>query len=310
VDVNVMQMALEALVAMGEPQRLLFLALGVICGLLLGVVPGLGGLVGLSLLLPFTFTMEPYTAIAFLMGLVSVTATSDSIPAVMFGVPGTVASAATVMDGYPMAQRGEAGRALGAAFTASVLGGVFGALVLLALIPMLRPMILSIARPEMLAITIFGLSLAATLSGRSQIKGLLIACAGLVFAMVGQSRGGGNMRWTYGELYLFDGLSIIPITLGLFALPEIADMIIKRTTIARSGTQRQITFRAQLQGAGDTFRNWFLVLRCSAIGAGLGAIPGIGATVIDWIAYGHGARTVKGGRDSFGTGDVRGVISS
>lgn len=308
-DANVPLMVLEALTALAEPERLLYLVAGVTCGLVLGVIPGLGGLIGLTLLLPFTYSMDPITALAFLMGLSAVSATSDSIPAVLFGVPGTVASAATVMDGFPMARKGQAGRALGAAFTASVIGGVFGSLVLLLLIPVLRPALLSIAKPEMLAIIIFGISLAAALSGRSPLRGLIVACAGLVLAAVGQSRAG-ELRWVFDSLYLWDGLHIVPVTLGLFALPEIADMVIQRSSIARSGTRPNISFRAQLQGAGDTFRNWFLVVRCAGIGAGLGAVPGIGATVIDWIAYGHAARTVKGADETFGKGDVRGVIAS
>lgn len=271
-DLSVATMAFEALIALGDPTRLGFLLFGVICGLLLGVIPGLGGLVGLSLLLPFTFTLDPYTAIAFLMGLSAVTATSDSIPAVMFGVPGTVGAAATVVDGFPMARKGEAGRALGAAFTASVLGGLFGALVLLFTIPMLRPAILAIAKPEMLAITIFGLSLAATLSGRSQVRGLLVACVGLIFATVGQSRSG-ELRWTFDTLYLFDGLHIIPITLGLFALPEIADMIIQRSSIARQGSPAKITMRAQWEGAKDVFRNYSLVLALLWYRSGTGGGP-------------------------------------
>lgn len=307
-EVDLMTSALSALAALSEPERLGFLFFGVLCGLFLGVVPGLGGLVGLTLLLPFTFTMDAYTAMAFLMGLAAVTAMSDSIPAVMFGVPGTVAAQATIMDGFPMARNGEAGRALGAAFTASVIGGIIGAVLLLFTIPILRPAVLAIARPEMLAIIIFGLSLAASLAGSSQIRGLLVACVGLILAAVGQSRAG-ELRWTFDSLYLYDGLHIIPITLGLFALPEIADMIIQRSTIARRGTKMQITMRAQFQGMRDVVQNWVLVLRCSVLGAGLGAIPGIGATVIDWIAYGHAVRTVKGAKETFGKGDVRGVIA-
>lgn len=308
-DAGIAMMALDALAALGEPERLLYLIAGVTCGLILGVIPGLGGLIGLTLLLPFTYSMDPITALAFLMGLSAVSATSDSIPAVLFGVPGTVASAATVMDGFPMARNGEAGRALGAAFTASVIGGVFGALILLLLIPVLRPAILAIAKPEMLAIVIFGISLAAALSGRSALKGLIVACIGLLLAAVGQSRSG-ELRWVFDSLYLWDGLHIVPVTLGLFALPEIADMVIQRSAIAKKGTRPNITMRSQLEGARDTIKNWFLVFRCASIGSGLGAVPGIGASVIDWIAYGHAARTVKGASETFGKGDVRGVIAS
>ncbi|MEE8284591.1 MAG: tripartite tricarboxylate transporter permease, partial [Alphaproteobacteria bacterium] len=147
-------MALKAAEIMADPTRLAFLALGVLIGLVLGVIPGLGGLVGLSLLLPFTFNMDPYTALAFLMGLQAVVVTSDTIPAVLFGVPGTVGSAATILDGYPMARNGEAGRAFGAAFTASVFGGLFGALLLALSVPILRPLLFYIETPEVLAFVV------------------------------------------------------------------------------------------------------------------------------------------------------------
>lgn len=302
------EMAAKAAVAIADPLRLGFLALGVFIGLILGVIPGLGGLVGLSLLLPFTFAMDPITALAFLMGLSSVSATSDTIPAILFGVPGTVASAATILDGFPMARRGEAGRAFGAAFTASVMGGVFGAVLLGVSIPVLRPIMLAIASPELLAICIFGLSLAAVLAGGSPMKGLVAVCIGLIFAGAGEDPGG-TLRWTFDTLYLYDGFRIVPIALGLFAIPEIADMVIQRSAIQVSG-KTKISRRDQWQGVKDAFRHWFLVLRCSFIGAGLGAVPGIGAPILDWVAYGHAARTEKGAAESFGKGDVRGVIAS
>lgn len=308
-EVHVLDSMGTAFVTLFEPLRLAFLFLGVLIGLVLGVVPGVGGLVGLTLLLPFTFSMDPYTAMAFMMGLAAVGATSDSIPAILFGVPGSVGSAATVLDGYPMARRGEAGRALGAAFAASVLGGLFGAVLLAFLIPALRPAVLAIAKPEMLAISIFGLSLAASLAGKSQTKGLIIACVGLILACIGENDVG-ELRWTLDTIYLYDGLPIVPVVLGLFALPEIAELFIQRSSIAQEGAPTQVTMASQLRGFRDMLKNWFLVLRCSVLGSLLGAIPGIGAPVIDWVAYGHALRTEKGAPDTFGKGDVRGVLAS
>ena len=305
---EILDMALLALENLFNTQRMAFLLLGVVCGLMLGVIPGLGGLIGLTLLLPLTFDMDPYTGLAFLMGLSAVSATSDSIPAILFGVPGTVASAATVVDGHPMARNGEAGRALGAAFTASVIGGLFGAIILFFATPVLRSAILSIAKPEMLAVVIFGISLAATLSGKYLGRGLLIAIFGLLLGTVGQSKSG-DLRWTLDSLYLYGGFHIVPVTLGLFAIPEIFDMLLSRQSIATKKVDH-ISVSDQMLGARDAIKNWFLVLRCSAIGAGLGAIPGIGATIIDWVAYGHAYKTCKGADKTFGTGDVRGVLAS
>ncbi|MDX1485590.1 MAG: tripartite tricarboxylate transporter permease [Alphaproteobacteria bacterium] len=307
-EADMLGMAIKAAQIMVDPTRLAFLALGVVIGLVLGVIPGLGGLVGLSLLLPFTFNLDPFTALAFLMGLQAVVVTSDTIPAVLFGVPGTVGSAATILDGYPMAQKGEAGRAFGAAFTASVIGGLFGALLLGLSVPILRPVLLHIETPEVLAFVVFGLSLVAVLSGSTPIKGLGAGCIGLMMATAGDDPQTGTLRWTMDTMYLFDGFNVVPIALGLFALPELADMAINRKSIA--GDSRAVPRRHQSQGVLDVLKNWFLVLRCSTIGAGLGAIPGIGASVIDWIAYAHAIKSEKDAKLSFGKGDVRGVIAS
>ncbi len=308
-DISLLSEAGQALTILFTFERLGFLALGVIIGLIVGVIPGLGGLVGLSLLLPFTFDMNAYTALAFLMGLQSVTVTSDTIPAVMFGVPGTVGSAATILDGYPMSRKGQAGRAYGAAFTASVIGGLWGALLLGVSIPILRPVMLHIGSPELLSFCIFGLSLASVLSGGSLLKGLAGACIGILVSTAGDDPQTGTLRWTFDSLYLWDGLPVVPLALGLFAIPELADLAIQQKSIAAEGRDTEVK-DSQLVGVRDVFKNMWLVMRCGTIGAGLGAVPGIGASVVDWIAYGHAARTEKDADLYFGKGDVRGVIAS
>lgn len=298
----------QAIVIMSDPMRLAYLFLGVIIGLVLGVIPGLGGIVGLAILLPFTFGMDPYSAFALLLGMGSVTTTSDTIPAVLFGVPGTSGSAATVLDGHPMAKRGEAGRAFGAAYTASLLGGLFGAFLLGISLPILRPLILSFGSPEMLGLAVFGLSMVAVLSGASPLRGLCAAALGLLVSFVGTDPQTGTQRWSFDTIYLFEGFPLVPISLGLFALPELADMAIQRRSIA-SGVLAD-SRKGQWEGVKDTFRHWWLVLRVSWLGAVLGAVPGLGGPVVDWIAYGYGARSEKDGYKTFGTGDVRGVLSS
>jgi len=301
-------MALSALDQIFDPTRLMFLVLGTMMGLVVGAIPGVGGLVGLTLLLPFTFGMDPYSAIAVMMGLLAVTTTSDTIPAVLFGVPGTVGSAATILDGYPLARQGQAGRALGAGFMASMLGGLFGAILLGFSMPILKPLVLGVGSPELLAICVFGLSLVAVLSGGAVLKGLGAACIGLLVATTGDDPQTSQLRWTFGTLYLYDGLPIVPLALGMFAMPELADLAISRKTIADEAKKENM--KGQWEGVKDVFSHKFLVLRCALIGSGLGSIPGIGASVIDWIAYGHAARTEVGASDTFGSGDIRGVIAS
>jgi len=307
-EADMLGSALTALGILFDPPRLVFLVLGVAIGLFVGIVPGIGGIVALSILLPFSFDMDPYAALAMMVGVLAVNVTSDSIPAILFGVPGSVGCAATVLDGYPLARKGEAGRAFGAAFGASVLGGLFGALLLGLLVPVLRPIVLLVGSPELLSFCLFGLSLVAVLSGSSPLKGLSAAAMGILLATVGDDPQTGTLRWTFDTLYLWDGLSVVPIALGVFAIPEIADLAITQSTVAKKA---MITTKAaQIEGFKDVMKHWFLMCRCSAIGAGLGTVPGMSSSVVDWIAYGHAARTEKGAQETFGRGDIRGVIAS
>ena len=298
--------ALEALHQIAHLQVLSMLVAGVCIGLVVGVLPGIGGLAGLTLLMTVTIGMDAPSALALLIGMHSVIATADAIPAVLLGVPGGVGSAATVLDGHPMAQRGEAARALGASFAASMLGGVFGAILLVVSIPVLRPVILSVGTPEMFALCVLGLSLSAALSGKHILPGLALACLGLLLATVGQDHQTGTLRFDFGTLYLWDGIPLVPFSLGLFALPELTSLAIERRTIA---AQRPKDRSTQLTGLRDVLAHPVVLLRSSVIGSVLGAMPGIGSAVIDWIAYGSVVRS-KVPNAHFGRGDVRGVIAS
>jgi len=299
----------KAFLMLMEPHRLMFLALGCLMGLVLGIVPGIGGLAGTAMLLPFTFAMDPYSAFALLLGLGATTATGDPIPAVLFGVPGGAASAATVLDGFPMAKRGEAGRALSAAYMSSLMGGIFGAALLAISIPILRPVMLYLGSPELLAFMLLGISMVAVLSGNAPLRGIAAGCLGIMIAMIGSDPQTGTLRWTFDSLYLWDGLPLTPVLLGIFALPELCDLLIGRTAIAK-GFEKMNVYKGQWQGVKDCFNNWWLILRCSWIGGGIGSIPGISASVVDWLAYGHALKTEKGASETFGKGDVRGVIAS
>ena len=225
----------------------------------------------------------------------------------LFGIPGTSGAQATVLDGYPLARRGEAGRALSAAYTASVLGGLFGALVLGLAIPLLRPVIIYMGAPELLALTIFGISMVASLSGNAPLKGIAAACLGILVSMIGVEHQTGTLRWTFNLVYLWEGLPLVPAVLGLFALPELCDLAIRRVSVA--GELKHSYRAGMLAGTRDALRNWWLIIRCSSLGAAVGAIPGLGSAVVDWLAYGHALRSEKGAQQSFGQGDIRGVIA-
>jgi TctA family transporter len=278
-------------------------------GLVLGIVPGIGGLAGTAMLLPFTFNMDPFAAFALLLGLGSTVATGDPIPAVLFGVPGGAASAATVLDGFPMAKKGEAGRALSACYMSSMMGGIFGACLLAISIPILRPVMLFLGSPELLAFAVLGISMVALLSGNAPLRGLAAGCLGIMIAMIGTDPQSGTLRWTFNSLYLWDGLPLTPLLLGIFALPELCDLLITRTAIA-AGFEKADIYKGQWQGVKDCFQHWWLIVRCSWIGGGIGSIPGISASVVDWLAYGHALKTEPGASQTFGKGDVRGVIAS
>jgi TctA family transporter len=308
-DSHMLQAAGQALLIMMDPHRLMYLFAGVCMGLGLGILPGIGGIAGTALLLPFTYDMDPHSAFALLLGLGATTTTADPIAAILFGVPGHAASAATTLDGYPLTRQGFAGRALGASYMSALMGGLFGAFLMGVTLPILRPIMLYIGSPELLSLAVFGISMVAVLSGNAPLRGLTGACFGVMLSMIGADPQTGTLRWTMDSLYLWDGLPLVPVTLGVFALPELCDLSVARTSVVQGGLAIN-TRTGMLLGIKDCFTHWFLILRCAWIGSAMGAIPGIGASVIDWISYGHALRTEKGAQQTFGRGDVRGVIAA
>ena len=273
-----------------DPGTLIALVGGVFYGLLVGLIPGLGTGLALALLLPFTVTMDAAEAFAVIVGLLAVNTTSDTIPAVLFGVPGSAGAAATVVDGFPMSKQGRTKEALGAAYTASMIGGVFGAVLLGVAIPIMGAVIPKIGTPELLAICILGICFVSSVSGRSVLKGLASASIGVLLSFVGISNQTGEMRWTFDSLYLWDGLPFIPLALGLYALPSLIDMI--NMPLIGAGKRADNKDDSLFLGVRVALRHWFLILRSSWIGVLLGAIPGIGTAVIlpiilGYLAYAH-----------------------
>lgn len=301
-----MDIIVAALAELSDPLRLLMLVTGVGVGLVVGVVPGIGGIFGLALLIPLTYHLDPYAAFALLLGMSSVINTSDTIPAVLLGVPGTVGAVATVVDGHAMAKRGQAARAFGAAYTSSMIGGLVGALLLALAIPVMRPLVLYLKTPDFFAISIFGLSMVAMLAGSQPMKGLAAAVLGLLLAFVGIDANAGVHRWTAGNVHLWEGLPIVVVFLGLFGFPELASLLARGSI---QGDSRAVpSYSQMLGGAVDALREWRLIIRCGWLGTMLGAVPGVGVAAIDWIAYGHATRH-QGEGPRFGQGNVRGVIA-
>ncbi|MFL2554530.1 MAG: tripartite tricarboxylate transporter permease [Candidatus Rariloculaceae bacterium] len=284
-----------------------YLFLGVFLGMWIGAIPGLGGAVGLALMLPFTFNMDPVPAFALLLGMYAVTSTSDSISAIMLGIPGTVASQATILDGYPLAKKGQAARAFGATYTVSAFGGVVGALLLAVSLPIVLPFIFAFGVPEFFMLSVLGLTMVGVLSGQSILKGILVALLGLLLTTVGYADATGVPRFYFGINYLLDGIPIIPIVLGLFGIPELMELAVKNTSIARV-SRDDTSNSGMLRGIKDAWIYRWLTLRCALIGTYVGMIPGLGAAIVDWISYGHAVQSARD-KSQFGNGDIRGVIA-
>ena len=285
------------------PIYLTYLFGGVALGLVIGWLPGLGGISGMSIMLPFLFSMDPIGALAAMVGMSSVTSTSDTFPSVLIGVPGSAGSQATIVDGYQMTKQGEGARALSASFTASVLGGLFGAFCLSIAVIVARPILLQIGFGEQLMLIFIALTCVGVLTGSSALKGLASCGLGLLLGTIGVAEVTAQNRMTLGTDYLIDGVSLVVLALGLFAIPEIADVLRKREQISKEVPSENGT----LQGIKDVFKNKWLVMRCSFIGTSIGALPGLGGSIIDWLAYAHTVQSTKD-KERFGKGDVRGVI--
>jgi TctA family transporter len=278
--------------------------IGMALGFVVGLLPGLGGPTTLALMLPFVFKMTPIEAFAFLLGMLAVTATTGDITSILFGIPGEPTTAATIVDGHAMAKNGEAGRALGAAMMSSLIGAVFGALVLGLAIPVVRPLVLTLGSPEFFMLALLGITFVASLSGEALLKGLLAGGLGLWLATIGLDPVTGTQRYTFGQLFLWDGIGLVPVTIGFYAIPELIDMAIAGSSIAKLDVGR---VGGVWEGVRDTFRHWLLVIRCSALGTFISIIPGLGAATTQWLAYAHAVQS-SSGRERFGKGAVEGVL--
>ncbi len=285
------------------PTAIGYLVLGVVLGLSVGVFPGLGGIAGLSLVLPFIYGMDAIAGLSMMVGLVAVIPTSDTFASVLLGIPGSSASQATVLDGFPMSKRGEAARALAAAFMSSLFGGLFGAAILTFFILIARPLILAFGLPELLMLTVLGLSMVGVLAGRSLLKGVIAATLGLCVGAIGEAPAMGSPRMSFGSWYLQDGFSLVIVGLGIFAIPEIISLLRRDRAIS----DKPMLGAGWLEGLMDWWRNRWLSLRCAVIGVIVGVVPGLGGSVVDWIAYGHAVQTTKD-KSKFGKGEVRGII--
>ena len=292
------------LAALLTPQAMLFMLIGVIYGLIIGILPGLGGVVAMALLLPFTYGSCHDARAA--LGAHIATVWGDSVTSILFSVPGSAKGVSLCFDGYPMTKQGQATRALSASATAALLGGVIGAVFLALCIPIIRPVIMALGPSEYLMMALWGLTVIATFSEGSLLKGLVASALGVLVAFVGMDVVTATPRFTFGNEFLMEGISFPIAMIGMFAVSEMMKLAIKGTPIVdRSLVQENSTV---WQGITDAFRHWWLVVRSSLLGLWIGVLPGVGASVAGLAAYAQAVQTSKT-PERFGKGAVEGVIA-
>jgi putative tricarboxylic transport membrane protein len=283
-----------------------FVALGMVIGLIFGAIPGLGGTTAIALLMPLTYGMEPFTALALAGGVMGAVPMGGSITSILLNTPGTAPNAATCLDGHPLAQQGKAGLAIGAAGSANAIGAIIGTISVLIVLPIANDVVLLFGPPEFFLMSLFALIVVASASRGKMLRGLVAGAFGLMIAFIGYNDISGGERFTYGIEYLWDGIHLVPALIGLFAVAEMINLSLKGGSIAKSATAVRIT--SMTGGLFETFRHIGTVVRGSLLGTTVGAIPGVGGTVVAFLAYSVTAQSSKN-PESFGKGNIQGVIA-
>ena len=300
-----MEAIFSGLWALADPMLLFLIVLATLGGILVGALPGLNATNGVALLLPFTITMEPISAIAVLTTIYCAATFAGAVTAILINTPGTSASATTCLDGYPLAQRGEAGRALGMAAVSSTIGGIISVLCLMAAAPLLAGAAYKFAPPEYFALTVFGLSMLASIGEKSSIKSIMSGAFGVLLATVGIDLLTTVERFTFGINELTEGIGFVPVMIGVFGIAEL---------LAQAGQlgifRERITLRAiQLPSKADYKKTWKAILRSSGIGTFIGILPAEGATIASMIGYNEAKRWSKT-PEEFGKGSIEGIAGS
>ncbi|MEW6674016.1 MAG: tripartite tricarboxylate transporter permease [Thermodesulfobacteriota bacterium] len=298
---------LKGLEMLLHPAIWYYIVAGTVIGLVFGSIPGLSSIVAMSLLLPFVFLMKPEAAFPLFLAICMNSSTGGSICAVLLNVPGTSTNVATLIDGFPMTQKGEGARALGAALTASGMGGLISIVFALIMFPVVMPLVFSLRSADMVFLILMGISCVAVLSKGSMLKGLISGGVGLILAFVGLQAVTGVPRFNFGSTYLIEGIPRMPLFLGLFALPEMIAVVAEGGKLVRR-SEVVLSVRGVLEGVKDVFRHWGLWLQSSFIGYIIGVIPGVGGATAIFVAYGY-AKQFSKHPERYGTGIVEGVIA-
>ena len=300
---SILSNALMGLEVALMPTNLWFCFLGVFLGTILGVIPGIGVLVAISLLFPITFHIEPVAALVMLGGIYYGTTYGGSTSSILLNVPGTPSSAVACLDGYPMAQKGRAGTALFMTTVASFFGGTVGIIALMGFSPMIAASALKFGSAEYFGLMVLGLVAASTIASGSMFKGIAMVLIGILMGLVGSDVYTGTLRFTFGQMALFEGISIIALAMGIFGVSEVITSI---RSVKRAGNaDHDITFRAMLPTRAEMRASWMPMIRGSAIGSFFGALPGTGGLIASYMSYATEKRI--GRAEEFGKGAIQGV---
>jgi len=299
-----MTLLIDGFSRMLESGGWMFLLLGVVAGIIIGSLPGLTGTMGMTLLLPFTYSLSADVGISLLIGIFAGAIYGGSISAILLRTPGTPAAGATLIDGYPMAKKGQAGRALATSTIASAMGGLIGALILTFLAPTIAKIALHFGSPEYIWLAVYGLTMISFVSGKSLIKGYIAGIIGLLLATIGIDPISGTMRFTFGSLNLLSGVSLQAMLIGLFAIAQALSSVeeynlpqAKQMKIDKIGISR-----------GDFLRILPHVIKSALIGTFVGAVPGTGTDIAAFLSYGEAKRSSKNAGE-FGEGAIEGIAA-
>lgn len=281
--------------------------IGVIAGIVVGAMPGLSATMAISVLVPFTFGLEPLVALGLMAGIYNGAMYGGAIPAVLLRIPGTPAAVATTFDGYPMAQKGEGGFALQVAVVSSAIGGIASAFALMLLAPPLSKVTLLFGPSEVFWVAVFGLCSIIFLLGGNPVKGLISACFGVFVSVVGSDPIFGNDRFTFDQLELLDGISIVILLVGLYALPPVIDLL--ETPLKTATDANKLGTEPIWKTLPRMFRFWKTWIRSSLIGIWIGILPGAGGSMAAFISYNEARRSSKT-PDTWGKGEPEGVAAS
>lgn len=289
-----------------SPMTMLMIFAGTFMGLIFGSIPGLTSTMGVALLIPLTYTMNPVQAIGMMLGCFVGGVAGGAIPAILLNIPGTPDACVTTLDGYPMAKQGKGAKALGWAAFASGIGTFFSWIILIFCAPLLASFCIEFGSPEYCAIAFFGLSIIIAVSGKSILKGILAGLLGITISFIGIDPVWGNIRFTFGNSNLLSGISLMPALIGFYSIPQILNGCCSKNSNVE---YKKIRIRDFVPSMKQLWKEKITIIRSSIIGTLIGAIPATGGNIAAYIAYDQ-TKKVSKDPDSFGKGNFRGTISA